>query len=171
MNYIAITGPACHRHGGQARAAAQSGRRFRRQPLYLAFGILAGVIRPRDGRQGQVVDCAMSDGAASLMSMFWHGRGRRLEGGQPEPAGWRGALLRHLPVLGRKVDFHRLHRAAVLCPCCWKRPASMIRNSSARWTVQIWPELRRSLAAVIATKTQDEWCEIMDGTDVCFPRS
>jgi alpha-methylacyl-CoA racemase len=31
-----------------------------------------------------------------------------------------------------------------------------------------WPELRDKLAAVIRTKTRDEWCDLMDGTDVCF---
>src|SRR5438132_1026416 len=39
--------------------------------LYLAFGILAGVISARATGNGQVVDCAMSDGAASLMAMFY----------------------------------------------------------------------------------------------------
>ena len=31
-----------------------------------------------------------------------------------------------------------------------------------------WPELKEKLMAVIKTKTRDEWCEIMEGTDICF---
>src|SRR5215207_4115719 len=72
MNYIAITG-ALHAIGTGDKPVPPLNLvgDFGGGALYLAFGILAGVIQARETGKGQVIDCAMSDGAASLMSMFY----------------------------------------------------------------------------------------------------
>ena len=72
MNYIAITG-ALHAIGTEDKPVPPLNLvgDFGGGALYLAFGILAGVIKARETGEGQVIDCAMSDGAASLMSMFY----------------------------------------------------------------------------------------------------
>ena len=72
MNYIAITG-ALHAIGTDDKPVPPLNLvgDFGGGALYLAFGLLAGVIHARATGQGQVVDCAMSDGAASLMAMFY----------------------------------------------------------------------------------------------------
>ena len=86
-----------------------------------------------------------------------------------EPARHRRALLRRLPVRRRRVHLDRLDRAAVL-----RRAAAADRarpttpSSPSRWTRSAWPQLKERLAEVFATKTRDEWCAIMEHTDVCF---
>ena len=99
INYIAISG-ALHGIGTAERPIPPLNLvgDFGGGALYLAFGLLAGVIHARASGQGQVIDCAMSDGAASLMAMFY---GMKASGvwSQPAPgehAGWRRAVLRHL---------------------------------------------------------------------------
>ena len=72
MNYIAITG-ALHAIGTAEKPVPPLNLvgDFGGGALYLAFGLLAGVIQARETGKGQVIDCAMSDGAASLMAMFY----------------------------------------------------------------------------------------------------
>ena len=72
MNYIAITG-ALHAIGTKDKPIPPLNLvgDFGGGALYLAFGLLAGVLNARSTGRGQVIDCAMSDGAASLMSMFY----------------------------------------------------------------------------------------------------
>ena len=72
MNYIAISG-ALHAIGAEDKPIPPLNLvgDFGGGALYLAFGLLAGVIHARATGQGQVIDCAMSDGAASLMAMFY----------------------------------------------------------------------------------------------------
>src|SRR5690606_11041069 len=72
MNYIALTG-ALHAIGTDDKPVPTLNLvgDFGGGALYLAFGLLAGVIHARETGQGQVVDCAMTDGAASLMAMFY----------------------------------------------------------------------------------------------------
>ena len=72
MNYIAISG-ALHAIGTADKPIPPLNLvgDFGGGALYLAFGLMAGVIHARATGQGQVIDCAMSDGAASLMAMFY----------------------------------------------------------------------------------------------------
>jgi len=72
MNYIAISG-ALHAIGTQDKPIPPLNLvgDFGGGALYLAFGLMAGVIQARATGRGQVIDCAMSDGAASLMAMFY----------------------------------------------------------------------------------------------------
>jgi alpha-methylacyl-CoA racemase len=170
MNYIAITG---------ALAAIGTDDKpipplnlvgdFGGGALYLAFGLLAALIHARETGQGQVVDCAMCDGAASLMAMFYGMKasgmwkdGRRdnlLDGGahfydtyQCADGGW-------ISIASIEPQFYALmlEKTGISDP---EFKQQMDRGS--------WPDKREKLAAVIAKKTRDEWCAIMDATDVCF---
>lgn len=136
--------------------------------MLLAFGIACGIVSARSTGQGQVVDAAMVDGTATLMSMFfsmkamgiWGERGTNmLDTGAPfydvyecsdgeyvsigsiEPQFY--ALLMELSGLG-ETDL----------------PAQMSRDE--------WPAMKQRFAEVFKTKTRAEWCEIMEHTDVCF---
>jgi alpha-methylacyl-CoA racemase len=137
--------------------------------LYLAFGLLAGVLNARATGQGQVVDCAMSDGAASLMSAFYG-----FHSASPEAAE-RGANL-----LDGSTPFYDAYRCrdggwvsiAALEPQFYAvlleklgidRATAPDRDDKANW-----PELRRLFTQAFAGRTRAEWCEIMTGTDVCF---
>jgi alpha-methylacyl-CoA racemase len=170
MNYIAISG-ALHAIGTKDKPIPPLNLvgDFGGGALYLAFGLLAGVIHARATGQGQVIDCAMSDGAASLMAMFygmkasgmWKDERREnlLDGGahfydtyQCSDGGW-------ISIGSIEPQFYAL----LLEKTCITDPA--FQNQMSR---EAWPELSEKLAAVIRTKTRDEWCALMDGTDVCF---
>jgi acetyl esterase/lipase len=121
----------------RALRRARSHRRSRRPPvlplnlvgdfggggMYLAFGIACALIEAARSGQGQVVDAAMVDGAASLMTYF---HGYRAGGKWPGAGSQRHrrqlALLRRLRDQGRQVHHHRLGRAQVLRRICCDRP-------------------------------------------------
>src|SRR5215831_2495335 len=88
MNYIAITG-ALHAVGTKDKPVPPLNLvgDFGGGALYLAFGLLAGVISARESGEGQVIDCAMTDGAASLMAMFY---------GMAAGGGWSGQRRNNL---------------------------------------------------------------------------
>jgi alpha-methylacyl-CoA racemase len=137
--------------------------------LYLAFGLLAAVLHARATGEGQVVDCAMSDGAASLMAMFYgfkaagawslERRANLLDGGAHFYDTYRCADGKWISIASIEPQFYAL----LLEKTGISDPGFHAQMDRARW-----PELRERLAAVIALETRDAWCEIMDATDVCF---
>ncbi|UZK66120.1 CaiB/BaiF CoA transferase family protein [Sphingomonas sp. M1-B02] len=136
--------------------------------LYLAFGMLAALLHARTSGEGQVVDCAMSDGAASLMAMFygfsaagmWGGgrRGNFLDGGAHFYDSYRCADGKWLAVAAIEPQFY----AVLLDKLGVDDPAF-----AARMDPRAWPQLREKLATVIATRSQGEWTAIFDGSDAC----
>ncbi len=170
MNYIAITG-ALHAIGTDAKPVPPLNLvgDFGGGALYLAFGLLAGVIHARSTGQGQVIDCAMSDGAASLMAMFygfkaggmWN-EGRRtnlLDGGAHFYDTYECSDGKWISIGSIEPQFYLLllEKTGITDP--------QFQHQMSR---EEWPELREKLAVVIKTKTRDDWCAIMDATDVCF---
>ncbi|NQE64056.1 CaiB/BaiF CoA-transferase family protein [Caulobacter sp. RHG1] len=170
MNYIAITG-ALHAIGTEAKPVPPLNLvgDFGGGALYLAFGLLAGVIHARSTGQGQVIDCAMSDGAASLMAMFygfkaggmWN-EGRRtnlLDGGAHFYDTYECSDGKWISIGSIEPQFYLLllEKTGITDP--------QFQHQMSR---EEWPELREKLAVVIKTKTRDDWCAIMDATDVCF---
>jgi alpha-methylacyl-CoA racemase len=170
LNYIAITG-ALAAIGTQDKPVPPLNLvgDFGGGALYLAFGLLAGVIHARATGQGQVIDCAMSDGAASLMAMFYGfkasgmwGQARRsnlLDGGAHFYDTYACADGKWISIGSIEPQFYRLllEKTGITDP--------RFQHQMSR---EDWPELREKLAAVIATRTRDDWCALMDGTDVCF---
>ncbi len=170
INYIALTG-ALHAIGTQDKPVPPLNLvgDFGGGALYLAFGLLAGVIQARTSGKGQVIDCAMTDGAASLMAMFygfkamgmWTGerRANLLDGGAHFYDTYRCADGRWVAIGSIEPQFYALLRekAGLSDPAF---DAQMDRSS--------WPALREKLAAVIATRTREAWCKDMEGTDICF---
>jgi alpha-methylacyl-CoA racemase len=170
MNYIAITG-ALHAIGTTDKPAPPLNLvgDFGGGALYLAFGLMAGVISARATGKGQVIDCAMSDGAASLMAMFYGLKGsgswtndRRanlLDGGAHFYDTYQCSDDRWISIGSIEPQFYALllEKTGIDDP--------QFKQQMSR---EHWPELREKLAAVIRTKTRDEWCAIMDATDVCF---
>jgi alpha-methylacyl-CoA racemase len=170
MNYIAITG-ALHAIGTEDKPVPPLNLvgDFGGGALYLAFGILAGVIKARETGEGQVIDCAMSDGAASLMSMFYGFKasgawteGRRsnlLDGGAHFYDTYKCSDGRWVSIGSIEPQFYALllEKTGISDPAF---KSQMDRSA--------WPDLKAKLAAVIATRTQAEWCDLMEATDVCF---
>jgi alpha-methylacyl-CoA racemase len=137
--------------------------------LYLVVGVLAALLEASRSGKGQVVDAAMVDGAASLLSMFFdlaaQGRwveGREqnfLDGGAHFYGVYECACGNFISVGAIEPQFYALLRKhAGLAEPAFE--AQMDRNA--------WPELREKLASVFKAKTRDDWCNIMEGTDICF---
>ncbi len=170
MNYIAITG-ALHAIGTSDKPVPPLNLvgDFGGGALYLAFGLMAGIISARETGKGQVIDCAMSDGAASLMAMFYGFKGagmwkdeRRsnlLDGGAHFYDTYQCADGKWISIGSIEPQFYALllEKTGITDP--------QFANQMSR---DEWPELKAKLAAVLAKKTQAEWCEIMDATDICF---
>lgn len=169
INYISLVG-ALHAIGREGQAPVPPLNLvgdFGGGGLYLAFGIVCGLLETSRSGRGQVVDAAMIDGAASLMTLFfglkaagiWTNRrgenlldtgahfydvyetadGKYVSVGSIEPKFY-SALLR---LLGLKEEVvHQMDRKS-------------------------WPEMRKYFQDVFRTKTRDELCSILEGTDAC----
>ena len=170
INYIAITG-ALHAIGTKERPVPPLNLigDFGGGSLYLALGLLSALLHARATGQGQVVDAAMVDGAASLMSYFYGFRAEgvhtaerasnRLDGGAPFYDVYKCADGQWVALGSIEPQFYALLREKAGL----SDPAFDAQMDRARW-----PDLKVMLADVIARKTRAEWCALMEGSDVCF---
>jgi len=170
MNYIAITG-ALHAIGTEDKPVPPLNLvgDFGGGALYLAFGLMAGIISARETGKGQVIDCAMSDGAASLMAMFYGFKGagmwkderqkNLLDGGAHFYDTYQCADGKWISIGSIEPQFYALllEKTGITDP----EFANQMDRSA-------WPSLKAKLQDVLRTKTQAEWCAIMDATDICF---
>src|ERR1700761_8740456 len=170
MNYIAITG-ALHAIGTSEKPIPPLNLvgDFGGGALYLAFGLLAGVIQARATGTGQVVDVAMSDGAASLMSMFY---------GFKATGTWKEERRKNL--LDGGAHFYDTYETkdgkwvsiGSIEPQFYALLLEKTGVDKAQFEAQQdrdgWDNLRSKLSAVFKTKTRDEWDKIMGGSEVCF---
>lgn len=136
--------------------------------MLLALGVLAGLLEARGSGQGQVVDAAMTDGAALLMSMMytlkamgqWQPeRGSNLlDGGAHFYDSYQCRDGKWLSVGAIEPQFYALllEKTGITDP-----------EFQQQWDRSRWPRLREKLAQVIAQRTRDAWCAIFDGTDAC----
>lgn len=171
INYISLTG-ALHgigRKGERPVPPLNLVGDFGGGAMYLAFGLMCALIEAQKSGKGQVVDAAMVDGAASLMSMFWTFSNMGMHVDERESNMLDGATHfydtyetkdgKYISLGSIEPQFYRLLiEKAELDP---KTFAPQMVNAK-------WPELKAELTEVFKGKTRDEWCEIMEGTDVCF---
>ena len=169
LNYIAITGAldAIGRAGGPPTPPLNLVGDFGGGALYLAFGLLAALTSARSTGRGQVVDAAMVDGAASLMTTFFglHAAGlyrpergtNVLDSGAPYYDVYECADGRYIAVAPIEMKFRRefLERLGLLGSV----PDGQDRSD--------WPRLRAALSERIKSKTQAEWVEVFEGSDAC----
>jgi len=132
-------------------------------------GLLAALLEAGRSGQGQVVDAAMCDGAASLMTMFFDmtasGRWKEtresnmLDGGAHFYGVYECSCGHSISIGAIEPQFYaQLRGLAGLDAACFDS-----HMDSANW-----PALKERLVAVFKTKSRDEWTKIMEGTDVCF---
>ena len=171
LNYIALTGAldAIGPAGGAPVPPLNLVGDYGGGALYLAFGLMSALFERQTSGRGQVVDAAMVDGAASLMSMF---HGLRAAGGWPGPRG--GNLLDGgAPFYGVYETADGKHVSiGSLEP---KFYAEMVRRLGLdekflrlQGDASQWPALREAIAAAVRTRTRDEWSALLEGADVCF---
>ncbi len=137
--------------------------------MLLAYGMVCGLLEAQKSGKGQVIDAAMVDGAASLMAMFFS----MAAGGMFSDA--RGTNL--LDTGSHFYDTYETSDGLHICIGSIEPQfyALLIEKSgvdSDRFARQMdpdeWPGYKAELAEVFKGKTRDEWCAIMEGTDVCF---
>ncbi|HRE61430.1 MAG TPA: CaiB/BaiF CoA-transferase family protein [Micropepsaceae bacterium] len=171
INYIALTGAlhAIGRKGARPVPPLNLVGDFGGGALYLAFGMACGLFEARGSGKGQVVDAAMTDGAASLMAMFYgfmgagmwsdHKGENLLDGGAHFYDTYETSDGKWVAIGSIEPQFYALllEKTGINDPAF---QAQMDRKA--------WPDLKEKLAAIIKTKTRDEWDRIMQGTDVCY---
>jgi alpha-methylacyl-CoA racemase len=171
LNYIALSG-ALHAIGpanGKPSVPLNLIGDFGGGALYLAMGMLAAILEARQSGQGQVVDTAMVDGVASLMTMqyalkqmgAWKGaRGKNLlDGGAPFYDVYETADGRHVSVAPVERRFYEE---------LLERMGLSTAELPAQNNAKEWDQLRARLSEVFKTRTRDEWCSLLEGSDACF---
>ena len=171
INYISLSGVlnAIGANEGQPVPPLNLVGDYGAGSLYLVVGILAALLEARSSGQGQVVDAAICDGANSLMSLFhslalrgqWRDQrgSNMLDGGAPyytvyETADGGCVSLgpiepRFFALLCEKIDLPVSLRDA--------------QHDRARW-----PALRAAMASIFKKRSRAAWCELLEGSDVCF---
>jgi alpha-methylacyl-CoA racemase len=171
LNYIALTG-ALHAIGppnGPPLPPLNLVGDYGGGALYLAFGLVAALVERQQSGEGQVVDAAMVEGAASLMSVFYgrnaaglwsEKRGENvLDGGAPYYRVYETLDGRYVSIAAiERKFFAELARRIGL-------PDSFVAGQNDR---SLWPEMTQRLKAIFLTKTRDNWCALLEGTDACF---
>ena len=171
INYISLTGAlhAIGRAGEKPVPPLNLVGDFGGGGMLLAFGLVCGLLETSKSGKGQVVDAAMVDGAATLMAMFStlqsmghfsDVRGTHmLDGGAHFYDTYETADGKYVSIGSIEPQFYQLLvEKAELDPSLF---APQMDRSQ-------WPALKEKLQQVILQKTQQEWCDIMEGTDVCF---
>jgi alpha-methylacyl-CoA racemase len=170
IDYIALSGAlhAIGRAGEKPVLPLNLVGDFGGGALYLAVGVLSALLEASRSGQGQVVDAAMVDGAASLLTMFYgmsaagtwsDERGvNLLDGGAPFYDVYETADGKYLAVGALEPRFYaELLRLTGLEGSDLPEQADIFR----------WPELRQRFAAVFKQRTRDEWCALLEGTEAC----
>ena len=170
INYIGLAGAlhAIGEPGGKPVPPLNLIGDFGGGGMLLAYGLVCGMLEASRSGRGQVIDAAMVDGAASLMAMFFSmvGRGfndqrgsNMLDGGAHFYNTYETKDGKHICVGAIEPQFY----------------AELVEKSGVdanRFGPQMdaaqWDGFKEELAEVFKAKTRDEWCAIMEGSDVCF---
>ncbi|MEQ1641423.1 MAG: CaiB/BaiF CoA-transferase family protein [Novosphingobium sp.] len=172
INYIALSG-ALHSYGRKGEKPTfpvNAVGDFGGGGMMLAFGVVAAVLHARSGGAGQVVDCAMVDGAAILSAMTYTFLGN----GQ-----WRDE--RGVNLLDSGTHFYDTYETSdgkwislgsiepqFYALLMEKTGLAGDPDFAQQMNPAKWDDLKERMTALILTRTRDEWCRVMDGTDICF---
>jgi alpha-methylacyl-CoA racemase len=171
INYIALSGAlhAIGRKGEKPVPPLNLVGDFGGGALYLAFGMACGLWEAQRSGKGQVVDTAMTDGAASLMSMFYGFKAsgmwsdekgtNLLDGGAHFYDTYETSDGKWVSIGSIEPQFYTLllEKAGINDP---EFEHQMDREK--------WPALKEKIARVIKTKTRLQWDALMENTDVCY---
>ena len=173
INYISLAGALAHfgRAGQAPVPPLNMVGDFGGGGMFLAYGVVCALLEAQRSGRGQVVDTAMVDGTAVLMSMFWAFRS----------IGMHDEHARGTNLLDTGAHFYDVYRCSdgeyisigSIEPQFY---AELLRltglESDEQFAKQMdrteWPALKNRLTELFAQRTRAEWCELMEATDVCF---
>ena len=170
LNYIALSG-ALYAIGTPERPVPPLNLvgDFGGGAMMLAFGMACALLEARQSGRGQVVDAAMTDGSALLTAMFHGMRAQGMWGDE------RGKNL-----LDGGAHFYDVYECSdgkwISLGPIEPQFYALLREKAglddpafeAQFDQAAWPDLKQKLAGVIASRSRDEWCEVLEGTDACF---
>ncbi len=171
VNYVSLTGVvhSIGEAGGPPVIPLNLAGDFGGGALYLALGVVSALLERRTSGKGQVVDVAMVDGSASLMTALYGLRAagywtdergtNRLDSGAPwyqvyqtKDGGW-------VSIAANEARF-------------WRATLELLglteNDVSDQHDRRGWPETKERFAEVFRTRTRDEWCDLAEGRDVCL---
>ncbi len=171
INYIALSGAlhAIGRKGQKPVPPLNLVGDFGGGGMLLAFGMVCALFEAQKSGNGQVVDAAMIDGSAALMAIIYGLHAAGLWSNKP------GTNL-----LDSGAHFYDTYETAdgkfvaigSIEPQFYDLLLKLAEIDDPEFKNQLdfnqWPQLKDKLAKVFKTKTRDQWCEIMEGSDVCF---
>jgi alpha-methylacyl-CoA racemase len=169
INYISIAGVlgAIARQGEKPLFPLNLVGDYGGGGMFLAFGVVCGLLEARTSGQGQVVDAAMVDGAATLMTIF---HGLRA-----------GGLWRDEPgtnVLDSGAHFYEVYETSdggyisvgAIEPQFYAELLRLLELDPAefpQWNNDRWPEFKERFAELFKTRTRDEWAALLEPADAC----
>ena len=171
INYIALTGAlySIGRAGQNPVPPLNLVGDFGGGGMLLAFGIVCALFEAQKSGKGQVVDAAMVDGSAILMAMFYGQRAAGfwtdqrasnfLDTGSHFYDTYETADGKWISVGSIEPQFYAL----LLKHAGIDDPEFKVQDDRTKW-----PKFKKKINEIFKTKTRDEWCDIMEGTDVCF---
>ena len=172
INYIALSG-ALHTFGAKGSKPIVPTNLigdFGGGGMLLAFGVLAGILSAKNTGKGQVIDCAMIDGASILNAMtyamfnigMWQDqRGvNALDGGAHFYDTYETSDGKWIALGSVEPQFY-----AILLEKLGLAGDPLFAQQSEHG---LWPELKVRLEAIFLTRSRDEWCALMEDTDICF---
>ena len=135
--------------------------------MYLLAGMLAALVEKGKSGKGQVIDAAMTDGTASLLSPFYglmamdmwttDRSSNKLDGGAHYYGSYECSDGKYISIGSIEPQFYSL----LLQKCGITDEAFLAQQDQSQW-----PELRKKLTDLFKTKPQTAWCDLMEGTDV-----
>jgi alpha-methylacyl-CoA racemase len=170
INFLSLSG-ALHAIGGSDRPIPPLNlvADYGGGTMFLVAGVLAALLHSRASGEGQVVDAAMTDGAAMLMSLFYGMRAagnwrderasNLLDGSAPFYATYACADGKWISVGALEPQFYTLLLESIGAQDC------LVHDQQDR---SAWPMVRARLEAIFATRTREEWSNILQQSDVCF---
>ncbi len=170
INYISLTGvlKAIGKKGDKPTIPLNLIGDYGGGAMFLVMGLLAALLEAQKSGKGQVIDVAMTDGSAMLMSLFnsLHSIGlwstnqgqNMLDGGAHFYDVYETKDGKYVSIGSIEPQFYMLLMQKMDLP-----PEFRVQMDANKW-----PELKEQLTAIFQTKTRDEWCELLEGTDVCF---
>jgi alpha-methylacyl-CoA racemase len=171
LNYVALSG-ALHAIGGAdapPTVPLNLVGDFGGGGMLLAFGVVCAVLEARQSGRGQVVDAAMTDGAALLSAMMYgfHAGGQwsnqrsdnMLDGAAHFYGNYACRDGKHVSIGAIEPQFYQL---------LIDKLGLDANEFSAQLDKAQWPQLRKKLEQVFSTRTRDEWVSMLEGSDACF---